>query len=183
MFIYVLSQCFAVLAIIMFVSATQSKNKKLMLAFYSFANFCLAMSYLLLQSWVVGMLMAIATLRMIAFFFVDRTFKIKTIAIAVLLVFLAANVISTTISWETWYDFVLLGAALIFTTCVWIKDGNLIRITDMGYASLLIIHAATVSNYMGLACYSITILSILVYYLRLFIGKNKKPAELAPYSV
>lgn len=171
--LYVLSQVLAGVNLVLVVTAYQLKDKKKVLFVFIFANLTVTLSYLCLADWIAALLFGIATVRMIAFYLIDRFEPKMRVSVLTLLFFLAANVVSTVLTWTLWFDFLLMAGACAYTFGSWKKGGHFVRISQVIYAVLLIIHNIYVSNWVGAVSMLCVIISIAVYYIRKLAAKQK----------
>ena len=177
---YIFSQILAVVVFICVLVMFQCKSKGAYLFWVILANTAYTLSFTFLSDWVGTGLMAVATLRAASFFVLEKK-RARTpqwLAIFVLLLFWAAHVVTTALTWEIWFDWVLLGGALCVTYSGWVKGKmNLVRAFNVVYSSLIIVHNIRVNNWVAIAVEASVILSIAAYYFRkLFRNKSRCPA-------
>ena len=173
---FVFSQIFAFVALVCIFIAFQCKNKAALLVWNALTNFCLAISYVFLSDWVGVALLSVATVRCVCFFFL-RKYEANlhiSLSVSCLLLFLIIHCVATTLLWETWFDFVLLGGIMFLTYGLWAKGNNLVRVATVLYATLMIIHNTSVNNWAALSVDIVTIIAIAVYYLHRTILKAKQ---------
>lgn len=166
MVLYILSQIFGGIALILALLVYVQKDRKKLLIFGTITNATLTISFLFLQSWIAAALFGLASLRMLTFYFMDKKNTRLGISIAILVAFLLANVVSTLFTWTWWYDFLLMAAACAFTFGVWMKGEHLVRINNLIYASLLVYHNIIIANWMGLAVSICLIISVVIFYMQ-----------------
>lgn len=172
MVLYIFSQVFGCIALILMLLVYVQKDRNKLLIFGTITNVALTISFLFLQSWIAAGLFGIASLRMISFYFLDKKQVKVGVSVAVLVVFLIANVISTLFTWTWWYDFLLMAGVCAFTFGVWTKGEHLVRITNAIYNCLLIYHNIIIFNWMGLAVAVAGLVSVGVYYVRKIVERS-----------
>jgi len=177
---FILSQTFAFITLICVLVMFQHKSKSGFLLWVILANIALTLSYVFLTDWVGTGLMTVATLRAVSFFFLEKN-RAKTpnwLAVLVLLVFLIAHTITTALTWEIWFDWLLLVGALCQTCSSWAKGRmNLVRILNVAYSSLLIAHNIRVGNWMAIAVEAAVITSVIIYYVRRWYESRRGQAD------
>lgn len=177
MTIHILSQIFAGMALLLVAVSYQLKSKSKLLIFYVLANVAYCCSYLLLYDLMGFTIMGIAALRMFAFFLLEKYNPKQWVSVSTLLFFIVAHSVSSILTCTNWFDFVLMFAVCLFTFGAWNKGEHLVRITNIIYSLLLIVHNIMVANWIGIAVESCVITSILIYYIRRYIKTKKELSQ------
>ena len=170
---YIISQILAGIALVFLVLAFQTKCKSRLLACFVTANGLMAVGFILLQSWIAAALFSIATVRMLAFYILSKKQPKKWVCVATLILFITANVVATLYTWTWWYDFLLMIGACAFTFGAWKRGEHIVRLTNLFYATLLIVHNVLIANWMGIAPMLACIISVSIYYIRKYAKKNE----------
>lgn len=172
---FIISQIFAFLTLCAGIIGFQARQKNVMLIWIVVANVSLTISYVLLSAWVGAALLIVCTARTIGFIILNK-YRQKTphwLDISVLIFFLIVNCAATYLTWSMWFEFLLLGGALLATYGFWSKSEHTARICSFVFSSLLIIFDILVSNWVAIAVEASVLISIIVYYIRNFTSKKK----------
>ena len=176
------SQIFAFFGLATNVVSFQRKTKTSTLLFVATANVFMTASYVFLRDWVGAAFFAIATFRVTGFIFLDKYRARSTdqwLPVLALLFFWGAHSAAALLTWQVWFDFVLLAGVLAFTYGCWAKGPHPVRVSRVIYSSLLIVHNIGVKNWVAIVGESALIASIFIYYAKPFclvpISKSLNP--------
>jgi hypothetical protein len=177
--LWIASQVFAFIALAIIVFGFQVKRKRNTMFCLACACAVIAVSVAFLENWVVFAIMAVATCRnfQVALFehLRDKGKKInKYIEMAILALFVIAYIVPIIFTWVWWLDWALLSVSLVILLAGTIKGIHLLRVASICYESLMIVNNVRFFNIIGIVTSSISISSILLFYVR-FIWKNKTP--------
>ncbi|MBE7053182.1 MAG: YgjV family protein [Ruminococcaceae bacterium] len=88
--------------------------------------------------------------------------------------FITINFALGIISYKNWYDIVPIIASAFVTIALWLNNPNLTKILSLPATTSFLIYDIFVSSYVGVVNESISILSIILFFVRFFLGRNKK---------
>ena len=76
-------------------------------------------------------------------------------------------------SFNEWYDIVPIIASSFVTIALWLDNPNLTKLISIPVATAFLIYDIFVSSYIGIVNESISILSIILFFIKYFKGENK----------
>jgi len=180
---WIVSQVFAFLALVAVVICFQLKNKVHTLIWLGICNAFYMISVMFLANWIIAVIVAIAMLRSFVFAWIDsRKEPVNPKAsLAVMFGFMFALVLFTVfmmiyLDWW-WIDLLLLASSIFIIYGNWAKGIHILRISLLAYAALAIINHIFYLNAIAIIVEAVAILSIMIFYVRYFIGKNKDEAK------
>ncbi|MDR0461768.1 MAG: YgjV family protein [Christensenellaceae bacterium] len=166
--LYITSQIFGLFGLVCVFVAFQFKSKTVTLLLMLVCNIFATAGAAFLTDWVAMAMGMVGMLRCLTFYLTEKYRERinRWFSFVILVALLAACCISVAVTWEWWFDFVLLGAWLLFIYGTWAKGINRIRIFGIAYSVLLIVHLAFFMNYMAIATEATAIASVLLFYLK-----------------
>jgi hypothetical protein len=177
---FIISQILIGLAIVcIFISFWQKDNKKL-LFWLCLSHILQATGFLFLESWVGAALFYISALRSFSFFLLSKYHipNRKLLSITTLIVFLAAAVIATALTWQINYEWFVLAAILLFTFGCWQKSNHVLKIITIVYAAILIGYEVIIGNYTGIGLRAVYFFAVGFFYIKLYLEHRKTKLNL-----
>jgi len=169
-YIWVLSQVFALFALICIVIAFQSRSKDKTLLLTIIFNIFMTVSALLLKNYIIVGIVSIAVIRDASFLLRekhkpnDKILSYINLIVILIISFTVLIFVSTTL-----LDYLLMVSALFLIYGSWAKGVHLIRISRVTYNILAAINHLYVGNYISILIECFTTASIIIFYIRLFI--------------
>jgi len=173
--LYILSQVFAALALFAVFFGFLCRKKQWLIFWVAICNIFLTLSYACMELWMPVAIITIATIRTFIFLlFEKKREKIpKWLNIGTLVFFLVASFVATTLTWEIWFEFVLMAGVMLFTYGVWAKGEHKVRIAGIIVSIIAIIYIILVRNWVAMSVDIATLISIVVYYSRKWYNKRR----------
>ena len=166
-----IAQMFGLLAMASLFLIYQQKKRKNMLAFKLSADICWVIHYLCLGG-IAGMIPnAVGIFREIIFLF--RKKKKWASIILWPVVFIIINWTLGFRTFHTWYNLLPIVASTFVTISLWIDNPRLTKIITIPICTAFLIYDAFIGSYIGIINESISIISIILYFLRRDKMENK----------
>lgn len=143
---------------------------------FIFTNVFLSISCLLLFDWVGLGINALGILRQIVFvILLIKHDKIpQWVSVCSLLFFLISAVVIMVFVWTSWYSWLILATQLFLIYGCWCKSDHIMRISNFIIAAVIMPHYLWTGNYVVIAIEVAVIISIVIFYLRVYIDKHGK---------
>jgi len=174
---FIFSQAIGLIILGIVVYAFQTKDKSKTLWLLTGATVLGVVANILLLNWSIIIILAINIFRFPSFAILEKHEDKKELRVVVLVFFLvvtaAAMAIVTVVADLHWFNWILMVGTLLSIYGQWAKGVHLIRITNIVVSTLLIINAVMFMNIMGMLIETFVIISIIVFYVRFFKGKEK----------
>lgn len=152
-------------------SIYQQKKRKNMLYCKLSADICWIFHYLLLGA-IAGVIPNfVGIFREIVF--VNRKTKKWANGFLWVVLFILINFTLGIKSFNEWYDIVPIIASSFVTIALWLDNPNLTKLISIPVATAFLIYDIFVSSYIGIVNESISILSIILFFIKYFKGENK----------
>jgi hypothetical protein len=166
MVLYILSQVFAALALCAVFVGFLCRKKAYLIFWVAMCNIFLTLSYACLFKWMPVAILAVATVRMFVFLALERRRgKVPTwLNIGCLAIFLVATLVATVLTWDMWFEFVLMAGVMLYTYGVWSKGEHKVRIAGIIVSIIAIIYNVLVTNYTAIGVDFATLVSIVAFY-------------------
>lgn len=171
--LYILSQCFALISVLLFVGSYLTKRRLLLLIFQTVGNICAFLSILCLGDLVGGIGTAIATIRAGVFSLYSK--KEKEIPWWLVIFFILLTFAATLFGdFEPWTLFYLVGLS-VFTIALKMQDLLKLKIGLLIATIIYILYYFMMKNYIGCIGKVIELISLIVGIL--IVMKDRKKEE------
>ncbi|MCL2846991.1 MAG: YgjV family protein [Firmicutes bacterium] len=179
---WITSQVIGVICMVILVVCWQLKNKKHNLWLLTISRILGIAMVALLESWVLVAYFSVATLRGFAFIWLDKNRGRvgRVVDWAFLIVVWALTAVSMAMFAEGWYDWVMLGAAMLVTFGEWFRGVHILRVTVFISIVARSILFALALNIMGIIIEFSIMVSLIVFYVRHF--RNAKNSTMPTHQ-
>jgi len=172
---WITSQIIGFAGLAMALLAYQAHKKVQTLVLFGVAFAFVAVSLAFLSDWPVVALNVVASVRSFTFAFVEhKGIQGKRLSLALMLTFMAVAIISVSLLWQWWLDWVLLGASVFIVFGNWAKGPHLIRVSSAIYDGLVIINYVVIFNIIGIVQSVLLLGSVAIFYIRFFARREMK---------
>lgn len=145
---FIISQILGIIALLLVCVGYFQKNKDNMMIFQSLANVFYASAFLVLKSYVGGIIVIISTIRCLYVYFSSKMEnKGKTIYSKFILLFIPVYIIIGIVFWQSFFDFVPIITASMFTIAFYVKDLQTIRFLTLIPNALLVFYNIYITTY------------------------------------
>ncbi|MCL2847970.1 MAG: YgjV family protein [Firmicutes bacterium] len=184
---WIISQIFAVFALVMIVLSMQAKTKIRTMIFLMVFNALMIVSTALLSQWLIVGISALAIIRDILFIWREKYYpNNRGAALVTLFYILSISIILSylTIDWS-WPTLHLVNAIILqlfsmfFIFGAWKKGVHFIKISRFFLAISALIYHIIFQNYTAVIIEIFCICSIIVFYIRFMVSKRKERNELS----
>jgi len=146
------------------------KDKEKLLLWSIALTFTLMMMFLFLQQWTIAIIIGIALLRNIAFFYLKKNndrVRIST-SIVIMLIFAFVPFVIGLFTWAEWYDLAIVFMTPIFVWGLWQHNTHIFRTIAFVNCMLFLTANIIMINYMGIAIELSFLASLIVFYFRFY---------------
>lgn len=173
-----ISQAFALVTLILAFITFQLKSKKKLLFTLAFVNLFCGIATAFLSNWVAFAMFAVATVRSFLFCFFEykeeQGKKVNNkIRISCLLLFMVAAIVSVSLTWVWWFDWLMLASFLVSIYGNYKNGTHFIKIALLANNALRIVNDVKFSNLVSLITCCVIIFSVLFFYTKLLIKKSR----------
>lgn len=171
---YILSQAFGIIALIIVCIGYFVKKKSTFLMFQIFADIFYSASFLFINVLGAGVITIISTIRCVVFYFIDK--KNPKLSLYFVPMFFALYIATAIIFWTSWIDIVPIVTAMLFTIAYVVKSLNLTRYLVLLPNFALMVFGIINANYataiLDFIEFSVVIISIITCHIRDKKSKN-----------
>jgi len=170
---FLLSQVFALLALITLFIAFQFKSSNRVLIIVALFNLLIAISNALLYNWVVVGIFALAVFRDLAFVWQRKKHpNNEALELGTLCFFLFASVVVFYFTYGGWwYSWLIQAASLFVILGSWWRGVHLIRISRIIISILAVYNHVVFYNYTNIAVEIVGLATIAIFYVRTYNNK------------
>ena len=179
--VFIISQVFGLLYLIIFSYALQIKDKSKTLKWYAIGNILSIFSNALLLNFVLVGTKSVSFFKNISFSWLqkNRGKTSKLFSFFILVFFILLAYIVGIFTWNgLWFNWVLISMLAISYYGEWHKNIHLLRIGSFLYISAVFVNALMFTNVADMIMCMITVVAIIFFYLRLY--KDKKTQKRLP---
>jgi len=178
LWMFILSQVFGAVNIIIAIIRYQFKDKAKTLRLAAVGNVFKALNYAFLLNWSLAGLKLVSIAKNLLFA-KTSTGKVKFWkSVAIFIFFCIVSTVVVFVTWwfnRLWFEWVILGAVLIANFGKWVKGMHWLRGTAIVYRSIMIVNSLLFFlNPTNLIKAVGVIVSITIFYIRLIIERRKK---------
>jgi len=178
--VWIISQIIGFIGVVLCVWSFQIKSKVKMLVLVGAANIFFGLAAGLLLNWVVFWLLLVAAIRSFAFSYLEqrrvrgkRTHK--SVSLSLMIVFIFVLIVAVAFTWIWWLDWVLLAISIFIIYGNYAKGIHKLRIGLTTYESAVIINYVVFFNIVGVIQSILLLGAMVVFYIRFFRNKLRKP--------
>ncbi len=172
---YVFSQIFVIFAMTALGMSYFMKKRKMILLLLIISTTCFAVEYLLLGAMSGVFINCVGIVRIIWFYFDNKTEKKNYVSLIVISVLIVAMGI---ISYKYWQDAMLVGQNLVFTFAIWQKSVKVYRWFAPFCEIPFIIYNITYRSLFGVIAEVIVTIVSVIALIMLYVGKKDYKKEI-----
>ena len=176
--LWIVSQVIMLVSVVAAVYSLQQRSKIKTLLWGSITMSIQVVAFAILLNWVLVGVLAVAIIRQIAFvYFEHRSEKGKPVKFwmpcMTVIVASIVTAVSVALTWEWWFDWVILAVSVFINFAVWAKGIHLMRASFISNDSLTIVNHVVFFNIIGIIMCVIFLCAHTAFYVRYFWFKRK----------